>query len=155
MPWLSKSASDRYIRKHPRRPSTLRPSKVTVFTLYAMATRSVVATVGQPLQDARARRAGLFKAAASEKKALQAAAAAATVASAAADAASSVFDDVGGGGGGGVVGAAADALAREALEPMPFAYLPSVGALLLLAAAVAAHTLLLLGKKWCVRFHAW
>ncbi|CAN0026364.1 unnamed protein product [Pylaiella littoralis] len=117
---------------------------VTVFTLYAMAIRSIIATVGEPLRAARAHRVDLFQAAASEEAALGAAAG---------SAAASIVD--GGGGGAAAVGAAAEALAREALEAMPLPYLPSVGALLLLVAAVAAHTLLVLGKKWSVRFHAW
>lgn len=109
-----------------------------------MAIRSVIATVGEPLRAARAHRVDLFQAAASEEAALGAAAG---------SAAASIVD--GGGGGAAAVGAAAEALAREALEAMPLPYLPSVGALLLLVAAVAAHTLLVLGKKWSVRFHAW
>ncbi|CAB1107624.1 unnamed protein product [Ectocarpus sp. CCAP 1310/34] len=120
---------------------------VTVYSLYAMAIRSVISTVGQPLRDATARRTRLFGAASDE-----AAAAGASAASGEA-AAASMLDGTEGVVGAG--GAAAEALAREALEPMPFAYLPSVGAMLLLAAAVAAHVLLLLGKKWSVRFHAW
>lgn len=113
-----------------------------------MAIRSVISTVGQPLRDATARRSRIFGAASEEATAVGAATAAGAAASA------SVPD-----GADGVVGAggaaAAEALAREALEPMPFAYLPSVRAMLLLVAAVAAHVLLLLGKKWSVRFHAW
>eukprot|EP00903_Cladosiphon_okamuranus_P019215 g17669.t1 len=119
---------------------------VTVFTLYAMAIRSVIATVGQPLRAATERRAGLFSAAQAEKGLVGDAAAAAASALSAAE----TLDDAGG-----PVGAAAEAYAREMLERLPFPYLPSVGALLLVAAAVAAHTLLVLGKKWSVRFHAW
>lgn len=114
---------------------------MVVLALYFIAIRRVLATAGQPLQAARARRFALFEAAASEKAALAAAAAT--------DAVASGVD------GGGIVGAAAEAFEREALEPMPFAYLPSVGALLLLVAAVASHTLLVLGKKWSVRFRSW
>lgn len=44
---------------------------------------------------------------------------------------------------------------REELYSLPFGYLPSVGALLLLLVAVGAHVLLLLGKQWSVKFHAW
>lgn len=136
---------------HPR-PHHFR--KVTVFTLYAMAIRSVIATVGQPLRAATERRAGLFTAAQGEKGlVVDAAAAAADIAAAAAASALSAaetLDDAGG-----PVGPAAEAYAREMLETLPFPYLPSVGALLLVAAAVAAHTLLVLGKKWSVRFHAW
>ncbi|CAM9874653.1 unnamed protein product [Ectocarpus sp. 6 AP-2014] len=120
---------------------------VTVYSLYAMAIRSVISTIGQPLRDATARRTRLFGAASDEAAAAGAAAASGEAASA------SMLDGFEGVVGAG--GAAAEALAREALEPMPFAYLPSVGAMLLLVAAVAAHVLLLLGKKWSVRFHAW
>ncbi|CAN0112156.1 unnamed protein product, partial [Ectocarpus sp. 8 AP-2014] len=49
---------------------------VTVYSLYAMAIRSVISTVGQPLRDATARRSRLFGAASDE-----AAAAGATIAS--------------------------------------------------------------------------
>ncbi|CAM9979932.1 unnamed protein product, partial [Laminaria digitata] len=55
----------------------------------------------------------------------------------------------------GLMGPAAEAAARDALEPMPFPYMPSVGALLLVLIAVVAQALLLLGKRWSVRFHAW
>lgn len=116
-----------------------------------MAIRSVIATVGQPLEAAQAKRSGLFKAAEAERE--SAAAAAAEAAVAAAGAALSDNDD--GGGLGTFVGAAGEALARELLEPLPLPYLPSVGALLLVMAAVAGHVLLFLGKKWSVRFHAW
>ncbi|CAM9239935.1 unnamed protein product [Ectocarpus sp. 12 AP-2014] len=122
---------------------------VTVYSLYAMAIRSVISTVGQPLRDATARRTRLFGAASDEAAAAGAAAAAASGEAVAASMLDGTEGVVGAG------GAAAEALAREALEPMPFAYLPSVGAMLLLVAAVAAHVLLLLGKKWSVRFHAW
>lgn len=127
--------------------------KVSVFTLYAMAIRSVIATVGQPLKAARERRTDLFNAAQAERGLVGAAAATAADAAVAASAFSepeTPFDDAGG-----VIGAAVEAYAREVLEPLPFPYLPSVGALLLLVAAAAAHTLLVLGKKWSVRFHAW
>lgn len=53
----------------------------------------------------------------------------------------------------GIFGAAAAAAASEALEPLPLSYLPSVGALLLMLAAVGAHVLLGLGKRWSVGFH--
>lgn len=90
-----------------------------------MAMRHVAATMGQPLRAARDRKADLLAAAAAEMRAL------------------------------GVVGPAAEAAARDASEPMPFPYMPSVGALLLALIAVVAHALLLLGKRWSVRFHAW
>lgn len=105
-----------------------------MFSLYAMAVRYVAATVGQPLRAARARRQDLLVAAAAEK------------------AASKLAGD---GSGVGAIGAAAEAVAREAMEPVPFPYLPSMGALLLMLTAVAAHVLLVLGKRWSVRFHAW
>lgn len=95
-----------------------------------MAIRKVMGTVGQPLNVARARRAKLLAAAAAEKAASN-------------------------GLGGAVGGIAAEAAAREALEQMPFPYLPSVGALLLLLTAAIAHALLFLGKRWSVQFHAW
>ncbi|CAM9834772.1 unnamed protein product [Scytosiphon promiscuus] len=121
---------------------------VTVYTLYAMAIRSVIATVGQPLRDARARQRDLFQAASKET------AAAAAAAAATAGAVESAIEDAGGGVGS-FDGPAAEALAREAVEMLPFPYLPSVGALLLVVTAVAAHALLYLGKKWSVPFHAW
>lgn len=141
----------------PVSPSPLFFRKVTVFTLYAMAIRSVIATVGQPLQAATARRLGLLSAAEAEKGLAATAAVAADAAAAAtAAAASTLFAaETLVDGAGGVVGAAAEAYAREALAPLPFPYMPSVGALLLVAAAVTAHTLLVLGKKWSVRFDAW
>lgn len=109
-----------------------------------MAFRRVIATVGQPLEAARARRTGLFEAAAAE----EVAAAAAAARDAATAVGTSLVD-------GDALGPAVQALAREAVEPMPFAYLPSMGALLLAAAALGSHILLVLGKKWSVRFHAW
>lgn len=118
-----------------------------------MAIRSVVATVGQPQQAARERREGLFLAAQAENVVLGHAAQAATAATASASALSTtetLVDDAVG-----LVGAAAEAAAREGEEPLPFPYLPSVGAMLLVMAAVVAHALLVLGKKWSVRFHAW
>lgn len=139
----AESVTDTYVAR--RRPLLLARIKVTVYSLYAMAIRSVISTVGQPLRDATARRSRLFGAASDE--------AAAAGAAAGEGASASMLDGTEGVVGAG--GAAAEALAREALEPMPFAYLPSVGAMLLLVAAVAAHVLLLLGKKWSVRFHAW
>lgn len=98
-----------------------------------MAMRHVVATVGQPLRAARDRKADLLAAAAAERAA----------------------SALGVGVGVGLMGPAAEAAARDALEPMPFPYMPSVGALLLALIAVVAHGLLLLGKRWSVRFHAW
>lgn len=139
----------------------LRVRKVSGFSLYAMAIRSVIATVGQPLQAAEERRMGLFSAAQAEEGLLGNTAAAATAATdAAAATTASALSTVkaladGDAGDAIVVGAAAEAYAREVLESLPFPYLPSVGALLLVVAAVAAHTLLVLGKRWSVGFHAW
>lgn len=128
-----------YLR--PRRPPScpLPPPraphpKTTAFSLYAMAIRTVISTVGQPLRAAKVRRVELQAAAIAEKAASKLAEGADAV---------------------GVLGPAAEAAAREALEPMPFAYLPSVGALLMMLLAVGAHVLLVLGKRWSVRFNAW
>lgn len=153
--WLLPSSAHTRLLRLANSPLLVRVRKVTVFTLYAMAIRSVIATVGQPLGAAEGRRMDLLSAAQAEKGLLGAAAAAAAdgaaaTATSALSTAKALVDDAGG-----VVGPAAEAYAREVLEPLPFPYLPSVGALLLLVAAVAAHTLLVLGKKWSVRFHAW
>lgn len=107
--------------------------QVTVFALYSMAIRHVLSTIGQPLRSAMTRRVDLIAAVNAER------------------AASNLSEGLGEG----VVGPAAEAAAQEALEAMPFPYMPSVGALLLMFVAVAAHTLLLLGKRWSVRFYAW
>lgn len=58
-------------------------------------------------------------------------------------------------GGVGGVGPATAAAQREANLNLPLPYLPSVGALFLLLAAVASHVLLALGKRWSVPFLAW
>lgn len=105
--------------------------KSTVFALYAIAIRRVIATVGQPLRSARARRARLLAEAAAEQVSSS-------------DLAVKGF-----------AGPAAQAAALEAMEPMPFSYLPGVGSMLLMLIAVAVHVLLVLGKRWSVQFHAW
>ena len=112
---------------HPTRAHT----KTTVFALYAVAIRRVVGTMGQPLRSAKSRRARLLAAVFAEK--------------------ASPSSDLAGGD----VGPAAQAAAREAMEAMPFPYLPGVGAMLLTLVAVTAHVLLVLGRRWSVRFHAW
>lgn len=114
-----------------------------------MAIRSVINTVGQPLQDAKARRSNLSQAASKA-----AALAAVGTAVEAIEVTESATEDAGGGLGS-FGGPAAEALAREAAEPLPFSYLPSVGALLMVVTAVAAHALLFLGNKWSVRVDAW
>lgn len=53
------------------------------------------------------------------------------------------------------VGPAMAMAQREDELPLPLPYLPSVGALFLLLAAIGSHVLLGLGKRWSVRFHAW
>lgn len=105
--------------------------KSAVFALYAIAIRRVIATVGQPLHAARARRARLLAEAAAEQVS-----------------SSDVAVK-------GVAGPAMQAAALESMEPLPFPYLPGVGSMLLMLCAVAVHVLLALGKRWSVHFHAW
>lgn len=106
--------------------------QVTVFALYAMAARRVLGTIGHPLQAAKAHRRKVMLAAKMEQLAQQ----------------NGLTESVG-------PGQAAAAAAREELEPLPRAYLPSVSGLLLMLIAVGAHVLLSLGKRWSVKFHAW
>lgn len=44
---------------------------------------------------------------------------------------------------------------RESELSLPLPYLPSLGAVFLLLAAVLAHILLGLGNRWSVRCNAW
>lgn len=107
--------------------------KSAVFALYAIAIRRVIATIGQPLRSARARRARLLAEAAVEQ-------------ASSSDPALKVK---------GFAGPAMQAAAFESMEPLPFPYLPGVGSMLLMLFAVAVHVLLALGKRWSVHFHAW